>query len=425
MDRQQIECYMERIGLNGIEQADLETLRSMQEHHIYMVPVENLDIIEKRLPISLEIKDLYDKVVNRRRGGLSFELNLLFADALNSMGCQARLLSAKHPKYGYEFDHALILVEFPEDESQWIVDVGYIENFRTPLLFDSRIWQSDGRDAYTFRQDPEDQGVWRLIRRRHGKEEVIYSFTLTERSPHEYQNQCDWFCKNEKSRFTRGPYVSIERPEGRICLSYDTVENLYTQKPIRPVIENQQEYESALREIFGIETTSQDSLDGGLYDQDNKRRRILAVLNDAPSDDALIERAVHLAHESNSHLRFVYAVDEFDRQDSSISFPTFVQMARDRMNVSLKEKLDALNDEDSIQGGELVVMGFNKAMRGATIDEPAGLTPQFISEMLIKPFNPDLVVCKQVKKSLLGRLFHSSASDYFKRNLTCHVEVID
>lgn len=166
-------------------------------------------------------------------------------------------------------------------------------------------------------------------------------------------------------------------------------------------------------------------MDGGLYDQNNKRRRIIAVLNDAPSDDALIEKAVHLAHDSNSHLRFVYAVDEFDRQDSSISFPTFVQMTRDRMNVSLKERLDALNDDDSIQGGELVVMGFNKAMRGATIDEPAGLTPQFISEMLIKPFNPDLVVCKQDKKSLLGRLFHSSASDYFKRKLTCDVEVID
>ena len=98
MDRQQIECYMERIGLNGIEQADLETLRSMQEHHIYMVPVENLDIIEKRLPISLEIKDLYDKVVNRRRGGLSFELNLSVADAVNSPVYRANLLSTTHPK---------------------------------------------------------------------------------------------------------------------------------------------------------------------------------------------------------------------------------------------------------------------------------------------------------------------------------------
>lgn len=424
MDKRQMESYLERLGLSEVNAPNLAALKQLQEHHIYMVPVENLDIIEKRLPLSLEIDDLFEKVVNRRRGGLSFELNLLFADALTAMGFKVRLLSAKHPKYGHEFDHALILVELPEDGGSWIVDVGYIENFRTPLLFDSRIWQSDGRDAYTFRKDSQDAESWQLIRRRGDREELIYTFTLNERFPSDYQDQCDWFCRNEKSRFTRRPYVSIERPEGRICLSYDTVENIYTHKPIRPVIENQGEYESVLREIFGIESSAQDTLDGGLYEDGNTLRRIAGVLSDAVSDDEVIERAVERAKKANAHLRFVYAVDETDKADSSMSFQVFVQVTRDRMKASLSEKLASLNDGDSIQGGELVVMGLNKSIRSCAIDEAVGVTPQFVTEMLIKPFNPDLVICKQEKMGPLSRLLGQSASDYFSRKLTCDVEMV-
>jgi arylamine N-acetyltransferase len=73
----EVRAYLERIGYDGPLDGSAEALAELQERHLHTVPYENLDVL-RRVPLSLEIPDLFDKIVTRRRGGYCFELNALF-----------------------------------------------------------------------------------------------------------------------------------------------------------------------------------------------------------------------------------------------------------------------------------------------------------------------------------------------------------
>lgn len=417
MKREQLEAYLGRVGMEVPDRADLETLRQIQERHIYAVPVENLDIVQGRLPLSLEIDDLVEKVVDRHRGGISFELNLLLADALRDLGYGVRLMSARHPRYGSEFDHAFLMVDVPGTEGEWLVDVGFTECFRTPLLFDDRVWQGDGRDEYRLRRAEGQRDSWRLERRRGGEVELVYSFDPVEREVGDLAEQCAWFCTDPGSRFAQGTFVFIERPEGRVCLSMDTVTNTFTGEQLRPVIMNREEGAAALREIFGIET-GQDG-DGGA-DGKFGYRRVFAAIGDDKLQDAVIERAVGIALENKAHLRFGHIVLEGSREQGTMAFPAYVQAERARVTAAVVAKLAQMGVADDVYGGEVVVMGSNVRI-GATIDAPVGYAPEQLVESLVKPFGPDIVVCGDRLKSRLRALIASDMGDYLSRKLDCEV----
>jgi N-hydroxyarylamine O-acetyltransferase len=82
-----IENYLKRINYNGDLSVSYDTLSQLMYCHFTSVPYENLDILNQ-IPLSLEIPVIYDKIVNRRRGGYCFELNGLFNWLLNEVGFQ-------------------------------------------------------------------------------------------------------------------------------------------------------------------------------------------------------------------------------------------------------------------------------------------------------------------------------------------------
>lgn len=82
---QEIRAYLSRIGFHGPLDGSANTLAALQEAHVHSVPYENLDIL-RGIPLSLEIPDLFRKIVKNRRGGYCFELNGLFAWLLECLG---------------------------------------------------------------------------------------------------------------------------------------------------------------------------------------------------------------------------------------------------------------------------------------------------------------------------------------------------
>ena len=89
MNQQQIDRYLERIGFTGPINHDGDTLDRLIWAHISTVPFESLDLHEYGIVPSLNIDDLYEKFVVRRRGGYCFEQNTIFCELLNALGFEA------------------------------------------------------------------------------------------------------------------------------------------------------------------------------------------------------------------------------------------------------------------------------------------------------------------------------------------------
>src|SRR5512142_614057 len=112
-----VKTYLARIYYHGSVDPTLETLCALHRAHMQAVPFENLDIPLKR-PIVLDEELLFDKIVNRRRGGFCYELNGLFSALLRKMGFNVRRLSARTANagggFGMEFGHMTLLVQDEE-----------------------------------------------------------------------------------------------------------------------------------------------------------------------------------------------------------------------------------------------------------------------------------------------------------------------
>ena len=78
--------YLNRLGIDEIPEPTRENLDKLVYAHLTHIPYENLEYcIEKGYP-DLTIGGLYNKIVERKRGGYCFELNGLFYALLKELG---------------------------------------------------------------------------------------------------------------------------------------------------------------------------------------------------------------------------------------------------------------------------------------------------------------------------------------------------
>src|SRR5690625_4506003 len=90
-----LDDYLQRIGItrNGLSPDKFEALKQLQLHHLLHVPFENLDVI-RGIPIILDVRAFYEKVVTNHRGGYCYELNGLFNWLLQQLGYDCYLVAA-------------------------------------------------------------------------------------------------------------------------------------------------------------------------------------------------------------------------------------------------------------------------------------------------------------------------------------------
>ena len=250
-----IKAYLERINYHGSLEPTAETLRALQVAHLLTVPFENLSI-HARQPIVLEDEALFAKIVEHRRGGFCYEANGLFAALLRALGFDVVMLSAEVANgeggFGPDFDHMALMVTL---EQRWLVDVGFGDSFREPLLLDERGEQAQDNRAYCIHPDGsylilmqrEDEGEWK----------AQYRFTLRPHEYDDYAEMCHYHQTSPQSHFTRGRICSRATNEGRVTLSemrfIKTSKNGERQEQ---TLTSQEEYAAVLREHFGIEMLS-------------------------------------------------------------------------------------------------------------------------------------------------------------------------
>lgn len=257
-----VASYLRRINYDGTVGPSAETLRLLHVAHLLAVPFENLSIHWGE-PVVLDDEALFEKIVVRRRGGFCYELNGLFCALLRSLGFDVAMLSARVADaggdFGPEFDHMALVVTHGE---RYLVDVGFGDSFREPLLLDERAEQLHGAGAYRINKAgdrytllrKDGDGVWR----------AHYCFGLRPHVYADYEEMCRYHQTSPQSHFTQRRVCSLAIPEGRVTLSGLRLITTTDGEREERELAGEGEFSAALREHFGIEAPPHEALKLGL-----------------------------------------------------------------------------------------------------------------------------------------------------------------
>ena len=244
-----VQAYLARINYTGPANPTAQTLRALHIAHLRTVPFENLSIHAGE-PIVLEDEALFAKIVERRRGGFCYEANGLFAALLRALGFNVTMLSAEvaSPDGGYSapFDHMALMVTL---EERWLADVGFGDSFLEPLLLDEQTEQSQGPDAFRI----DRAGDYLIVMRREGDEwKPNYRLTLQPYRYEDFAEMCRYHQTSPESHFTQKRICSRATETGRVTLSDMRLIETKGGKREEGTLDNQNEYDSILRDRFGI-----------------------------------------------------------------------------------------------------------------------------------------------------------------------------
>lgn len=247
--------YLQRLNYTGPTAPTADTLRKLQLAHLQTVPFENLSIHSGE-PIVLAEERLFEKIVERHRGGFCYELNGLFAGLLKALGFEVVMLSAQvandQGDFGPDFDHMTLLVTTTDAPKQrWLADVGFGDSFNEPLRLDVRDAQQQGSRSYRI----DETGKHLLLSQREngGEWRPQYRFTVAPHEFADYEAMCRYHQTSPESHFTKARVCTRLTPEGRITLS--AMRLITTQNGVREelTLSDENAYEQLLRDRFGID----------------------------------------------------------------------------------------------------------------------------------------------------------------------------
>ena len=173
-----LERYFARIGRPVPTRFDAATLAETMRAQLFAVPFENLDVQAGR-EISLVPEDIVAKIVDRRRGGYCYEVNGLFALALEALGVSWRFVAARPMFYPVRRPRTHMAIIAEVDGRRFLCDLGFGSwGIRAPIdLADlDRPIDQDG-DLYRLSRDAD--GVFVLAALVEGDWKNQYGFDLS------------------------------------------------------------------------------------------------------------------------------------------------------------------------------------------------------------------------------------------------------
>ncbi len=241
--------YLQRIGFAGTPRPDLDTLRRVHRGHVLAIPYENLDV-QLRRPLSLDPRDAYEKLVERRRGGWCFEMCGLLAWALQEIGFQVTCMAgavwrAQRGDVAIG-NHLVLRVDL---DRPFVADVGFGDGMIEPTpLAPGPIQQG----WLAFRLEPLGDGWWRFHNQPHGaapsfdfRDAPARSEVLAAQSMRLQTDPASGFVLNAVCKRHFPDRIEELRGRTRRTVSAGGVE--------QRLIESADEYVDALARVFGIE----------------------------------------------------------------------------------------------------------------------------------------------------------------------------
>jgi N-hydroxyarylamine O-acetyltransferase len=217
--------YLARIGFNGVAKADIETIQSLMRHQLLAVPFENLDVQAGKI-ISLTPEDIVEKIIDRKRGGYCYEVNGLFAMALEALGVEYRFVAARPMFYPERRPKTHMAIVVSLNGQDWLCDTGFGSyGIRAPLSLahlDDEITQ----DADRFRLTRDARDNYLLHALREGAWTHQYEFNLAPQEWVDFTPANHFNSTHPDTIFTQKILVVLYTPKGRKILLGDVLKTI-------------------------------------------------------------------------------------------------------------------------------------------------------------------------------------------------------
>jgi N-hydroxyarylamine O-acetyltransferase len=242
-----VQKYLNRIHCSPGESSHLIRLH---ENHVSFVPFENVDIRYGKM-FDLQVEHLYEKIVERNRGGFCYELNLLFNELLTSLGYQSRIVEARiftdDGNLGPPFDHMSVLVEM---DKKYLADVGFGDLFLKPLEIREGV-QSDGRN--NFKIERQDDMTYVLSMEKEDRSfEKKYVFALRPVNAEDFYGMCVEKQTSSESYFVKNLVCTRPTDNGRITIFNNSLIERKGQERMITKVDDEMQRRKILEEKFDI-----------------------------------------------------------------------------------------------------------------------------------------------------------------------------
>jgi len=247
-----IATYVARIGYPGPLTPTRETFVALHRAQAYSIPFENLDIHLGR-PIGLDAASLSRKLLAERRGGYCYELNGLFRLVLQQLGFAVMGLVGRNLIAGPPLRpraHQVLLVEVAGQP--WLVDLGFGTNgLIEPIPLAVGPEHAQGFDRYRLQAAPQHNYHLQLLMQ--GEWHSLYTFTLDEAQPSDYQMMSYFYAHSPDSPFRKQRICTLAAPGFRASM---VDQELKLRQPDGSItataLPDEAAYREALVSCFGI-----------------------------------------------------------------------------------------------------------------------------------------------------------------------------
>jgi N-hydroxyarylamine O-acetyltransferase len=249
-DNFSLNAYFERVGYQGTPAADIGTVGELMKQQLFTVPFENLDVQAGKV-VSLVPEEIVEKIVGRKRGGYCYEVNGLFAMALEALGIRYQFVAARPMFYPVRRPKThMAIVAFVGGHS-WLCDLGFGSyGIRAPVRLDTEKTEVR-QDDDTFFLEKEGETGYLLKAMVEGVWANQYAFDLSPQewidfAPANYLNST-----HPDAVFVQKPLVVLHNPSGRTILFGDSLKTI-ERGSVRKRIVAQHERDSVLATVFGL-----------------------------------------------------------------------------------------------------------------------------------------------------------------------------
>ncbi|KAG0091173.1 N-terminal acetyltransferase [Podila epicladia] len=269
---------------NVLPEPTLETLRELNYRCLTTIPFETLSLrTTKTRDVDISLEGIFDRVVNKRRGGWCFSLNKLAYELLRAIGFAvqftvARVCKPLHytdPIHYTGLTHRVTIVRL--DDSKYLFDIGFGNTSFYPLKmeegFQLEYFGHKRRMAKVIHNEhkPEILGnptveLWRVEEYLgdddEGKEKWCPSYSFDETQ--HYDADCEignFYCSFSPSLpFVKSFWVLQGTLEGNYLMLVNKEFKIRSAKGdiVKVVIETEQQRQDILKEHFGILLTEEE-----------------------------------------------------------------------------------------------------------------------------------------------------------------------